>query len=278
MNRIPLMVGAAIAGLMLLGLVAICAERQAPVAPGHAVDQRFDAGRISVDLPHKLIHRFEFRNDTNQTLEISELKTSCGCTGVDAPVRSLKPGESGWIEATAMIQGSGQFETVATIRWSSGEKTRFGLSAFSQVSHAIFLSAGSLDMNPGESRTVLLTWLDQDGMPPGRVEFQTPDGMEIKVGAWQTLIQADVGSGVVGRFCATLQVDLNTPLDQIAHLAFSLASFPAVQSAQLTIRTPALVEAHARAPRTRGKNTGPIVIPRASEPVDEPSPDAPVRR
>ncbi len=277
MNRYPLMVGAAIAGLMLLGLLAIGADRKAAVAPGHAAAQRFDAGRIVANLPYELVHRFEFRNDTKQTIEISELKTSCGCTDVDAPARSLAPGQSAWLEATAMIQTSGQFETEATILWSTGEKTRLMLGAFVQVSREIFLSTGSVDLSPGESRSLLLTCLDQNGIMPGNVVFKTPEGMAISVGPWQTIVQSNGETGVVGRFCAVVQVDLNAPIDQIGHVFFSLESFPDVQPAELTIRTPALVQAYTDQQRARRRNTGPIAIPHTTQPAETPSTGASAR-
>lgn len=277
MNRYPSMVGAVFAGLMLLGLVAVCAKRPVPVAPGHAVAQRFEAGRLLVLLPHTLVHRFEFYNDTNQTLEISELKTSCGCTGAEASARSFAPGQSGWIEATATIQAPGRFETMAWIRWSNGERTNFVVGALPQISRELFLSTGSVDMDPGESHTFLLTCLAQDGTPPGPVDFQTPDGIEVAVGPWRTVIEADEEAAVVARFCSSVRVDLISSLDQIGHIAFSLESFPNVWPAELTIRTTALLEAHANERRARRKGSGSIAIPHAPESAVAPSSDASAR-
>lgn len=277
MNRYLSMGGAAIVGLMVLGLVAICARHPTPVEPGHAAAQHFHAGQLVVELPYELTHRFEFRNDTDHTLEIIELKTSCGCTGVEAPVKSFAPGQVGWVEATAKIHSPGSFDTRATILWSTGEQTRLTIAAITLVSRLMFLSTGSVDLDPGESRTILLTYIDQDGTPPGPINFQTPPGMEIAVAPWKTIIPADTQTGVAGRFCSSVEVRLNAPIDEIGRVKFALGSFPSLQPAELTVRTAALLDAYAREHRALRPTSGPIAIPHAAEPAAAPSPDVSAR-
>ncbi|GEM_PF-5960700 len=268
MKRHQFLVGAAIAALVLLGLAAILVDHRKIEAPGHAVAQQFNAGHLLVNLPHPLTHRFEFRNDTDERLEIAAIKPSCGCTKVEAPVRAFDPGESGWLEATATLHASGPFTTEVVVHWSTGEKTHYTLGAFSQVARELSLSTLSVDLDVAEPRTLVLTYIDQDGQEPGPVRLDAAaEALKVDVGPWKPVIAVNREYGIAAQYAANVNVELTDSLDELSRVQFSLASLPDVRPAELVVRTPALVRSYAMKHHSRRPSTGPILIEHATEPA-----------
>ncbi len=267
MKRHQILVGAAVAALILLGLTAFVAHHTGPDAPGHTQAQEFSAGRLVVNLPHPFTHRFEFRNDTAERLEIAAIKPSCGCTKVEAPVQVFEPGESGWLEATATLHASGPFVTEVVVHWSTGEKTHYTLGAVAQVRRDLWLSTPSVDLDVSEPRTLVLTYVDQDGQAPGPISLVSPDkALKVDVGPWQSVIAVNKEYGIAAQYAANVSVELTESLDELSRVQFSLAASPDLQPVELVVRTPALARSYALKHHTKRSGTGPIVIEHAAEP------------
>lgn len=60
-------------------------------------------------------HTFDFRNDGNGPLILSEVKTSCGCTTPDWPKQPIMPGQSAEIIVEYDAQKDGAFDKTINV-------------------------------------------------------------------------------------------------------------------------------------------------------------------
>ncbi len=252
--------GAAAALAVMAGTWLLVAQRGGSEAPSYALEQRFDAGETVVVLPGELKHRFEFTNDTDQTIEITAIKPACGCTGIEAPVRTFEPGQTGWIEATATLTASGQFSTLVTVHWSTGQQTPYLLGAFVVISRELSLSAMSLDLEPGDHRELILTYIDQQCEAPGAISLERSPALEVEIGPWRQVLPGDRELGLAARYSARVSVRLTRAIDEIGRTRFSLPGMTDVLPTELVVRTPALARSFEQQLRQRRPTSGPITI------------------
>ncbi len=60
-------------------------------------------------------HDFTFKNTTKQTILVTNVKASCGCTATNYTKTPIKPGESGSVTATYNAANPGQFTKTITV-------------------------------------------------------------------------------------------------------------------------------------------------------------------
>jgi len=63
----------------------------------------FDFGEVEND--QKVVHNFTVKNAGDEPLEISEVKTTCGCTVAELEVKSLAPGQETTVGVTFNLKG-----------------------------------------------------------------------------------------------------------------------------------------------------------------------------
>jgi len=66
-------------------------------------------------------HDFTFINTTKQTVIITDVKASCGCTATNYTKTPIKPGEKGSITATYNAAAQGAFSKAVTVTLNEGE-------------------------------------------------------------------------------------------------------------------------------------------------------------
>lgn len=74
-----------------------------------------DFGQIPQGVP--TTHRFEFTNNGDTPLTISNVKPSCGCTAANYSTGSVLPGQKGFVEATYNAATPGVFSKSVTVRF-----------------------------------------------------------------------------------------------------------------------------------------------------------------
>ncbi|MEM6802807.1 MAG: DUF1573 domain-containing protein [Bacteroidota bacterium] len=74
-----------------------------------------DFGQIPQSVP--ATHRFEFTNNGDSPLTISNVKPSCGCTAANYTTGSILPGQKGFVEATYNAASPGVFSKAVTVRF-----------------------------------------------------------------------------------------------------------------------------------------------------------------
>ncbi|QEE48693.1 DUF1573 domain-containing protein [Flavobacterium alkalisoli] len=68
-----------------------------------------------VEKGHPASHEFTFKNTTDQTILITNVKASCGCTATNYTKTPIKPGEMGTVTATYNAANPGNFTKTVTV-------------------------------------------------------------------------------------------------------------------------------------------------------------------
>lgn len=76
-------------------------------------EDSFDFGTIEKGKP--VSHDFTFKNTTKQTILITDVKASCGCTATNYTKTPIKPGETGSVTATYNAANPGNFTKTVTV-------------------------------------------------------------------------------------------------------------------------------------------------------------------
>ncbi len=79
----------------------------------------YDFGDIKKGTP--VSHDFTFTNTTKQTVLITNVKASCGCTATDYTKTPVKPGETAYIKATYNAAAGGAFSKTVTVTLNENE-------------------------------------------------------------------------------------------------------------------------------------------------------------
>ena len=95
-------------------------EVKAPVAPKQSNikwDQEMhDFGDIEKGKP--VSYQFSFVNTSKETVLLTNVKASCGCTATNYTKTPIKPGEKGMVEATYNAAAPGAFNKTVTVTTS----------------------------------------------------------------------------------------------------------------------------------------------------------------
>lgn len=78
-----------------------------------------DFGNIEKGKP--VSHDFTFKNTTKQTILITNVKASCGCTATNYTKTPIKPGETGSVTATYNAASPGNFTKTVTVTTNDSE-------------------------------------------------------------------------------------------------------------------------------------------------------------
>lgn len=76
-------------------------------------EDTFNFGDIEKGKP--VSHEFSFKNTTKQTVLITNVKASCGCTATNYTKTPIKPGETGTVTATYNAANPGNFTKTVTV-------------------------------------------------------------------------------------------------------------------------------------------------------------------
>jgi len=90
-----------------------------PAAPVAWKAEVYDFGDIKKGTP--VSHDFTFTNTTKQTVLITNVKASCGCTATDYTKTPIKPGETAYVKATYNAAAPGAFSKTVTVTLNENE-------------------------------------------------------------------------------------------------------------------------------------------------------------
>lgn len=124
----------AVAGALLLSFSASAQKAAAKPAPAKAAttevkntapsaitwkEDVHNFGDIEKGKP--VSHDFTFKNTTKQTILITNVKASCGCTATNYTKTPIKPGETGSVTATYNAASPGAFTKTVTVTTNDSE-------------------------------------------------------------------------------------------------------------------------------------------------------------
>lgn len=102
-----------ISSLLLMGMIPVSAQRLS------VTKTTVNCGSVAYDKP--VTATFEMRNKGNRKLKITEVKTDCGCTGVEFPKKEIGAGDKFTVKLTYDARQLGHFNKSARIV-SNGSK------------------------------------------------------------------------------------------------------------------------------------------------------------
>jgi hypothetical protein len=131
----------AVAGALLLSFSASAQApaKKVPAAPSVAAatteapknmtpsaitwkEDTFSFGDIEKGKP--VSHEFSFKNTTKQTILVTNVKASCGCTATNYTKTPIKPGESGTVTATYNAANPGNFTKTISVTTNDSDVTK----------------------------------------------------------------------------------------------------------------------------------------------------------
>jgi hypothetical protein len=92
---------------------------QKPTTPVKWKEEVFDFGELKKGVP--VSHDFSFVNTTKQTVIITNVKASCGCTATNYTKTPVKPGETATVTATYNAASPGAFSKTVTVSLNENE-------------------------------------------------------------------------------------------------------------------------------------------------------------
>jgi len=87
-------------------------------------NETFDAGKAAAGQP--LNHTFYFTNVGNQTLEVTKVNPTCGCTVAGSWTKTVEPGQTGTIPLSVNVNQAWSGQMMKTITVESNDKSRPG--------------------------------------------------------------------------------------------------------------------------------------------------------
>lgn len=92
---------------------------QKPTSPVTWKEVVYDFGDIKKGTP--VSHDFSFTNTTKQTVIITNVKASCGCTATNYTKTPVKPGDTATVTATYNAASAGSFSKTVTVSLNENE-------------------------------------------------------------------------------------------------------------------------------------------------------------
>lgn len=85
-------------------------------------EEQYNFGDIEKGKP--VTHEYTFKNTSKQTILITNVKASCGCTTPNWTKEPIKPGESGSVTATYNAANPGPFTKTITVTTNDTEQNK----------------------------------------------------------------------------------------------------------------------------------------------------------
>ena len=168
-----------------VGLLSTRAEDAASPPPAVTVEHAprlvcdepsFDFG--SADASQTIEHTYVLKNTGDLTLEISNVKPSCGCTVANISERSVQPGAETKVTARLALQGrSGQQHKSITVESNDPKQPQFILTLQGNVGSVIEVRPPSVVFGEVGPSTVVTQVVDVAGTGPDRFKIVSATSM-----------------------------------------------------------------------------------------------------
>lgn len=190
-----------------------CSSEDDPPARNGLRDQEFDFGTHDIDAPKILEHRFDFVNDSGETLLFKKIHTTCGCTNATADKETIAPGEAFSIDVSLKLASAGnRNERVTVIFAPEGPPLLIRLTAKGRAINSFSCCPKSLVLKADSERRVSLIQTCVDVAVPEPVRIVAPSGLQVRVEPWSLVVPPDRDRGRVARWQAWLVLSTDTEI------------------------------------------------------------------
>ncbi len=110
--------------VLALSICSIANAQSNAVPEGKAIsfsEAEFDFGKIVQGKP--VIHLFEWKNNSDQPVTITDVLASCGCTTPEWEKKEIAPGQSSIIKIGYNAEGEGVFQKTILVKAGNEQKT-----------------------------------------------------------------------------------------------------------------------------------------------------------
>ncbi len=158
-------------------------------------------GRVEFD------HTFVLTNTGSSTIEIGNIRTSCGCTVAEPSTRSLGPGETIEIAATLTLKREGRKTSRIFLEYGGSNVDVLHLEGWARHPNLLSLAPGPSRLVPGGTLGRLLGFRDyetNDEPPPP--SFQTPPGVRVVFFGWKQAARLRSSDGMPAHWSGQFSV------------------------------------------------------------------------
>ncbi len=170
--------------------------------PHLAGERRHEFGHVTlVDGRAEFDHTFILTNTGSSTIEIGNIRTSCGCTVADPSTRSVGPGETIEIAATLTLKKEGRKKSRIFLEYGGSDVDVLHLEGWARQPNQLSLAPGPTRLIPGEVLARLLSFRDyetNDEPPPP--SFETPPGVQAAFFGWKQVTRLRSRDGMPARW------------------------------------------------------------------------------
>ncbi len=146
-------------------------------------------------------HTFVLTNTGSSTIEIENIRTSCGCTVAESSTRSLGPGETIEIAATLTLKTEGRKTSRIFLEYGGSDVDVLHLEGWARQPNQLSLAPGPTRLIPGAVLGRLLSFRDyetNDEPPPP--SFRTPPGVQATFFGWKQVARLRSRDGMPARW------------------------------------------------------------------------------
>lgn len=150
----------------------------------------FDLGKVSIEAgPQDVSHVFNVTNDSDEVIEIVDIKKSCGCVDAQLKNRRLEPGQSTTLQITLNLSTTGRIEHGATLMLSNGHIRSFRLAAHGTLRQELtpILPTPYFDPDSGQLAVRLYLIADSGKVETAPPVVADPAGVTLTFEGWNTL-------------------------------------------------------------------------------------------
>ena len=173
-----------------------------------AGESRHDFGVVLIDEPSSTFeHTFKLTNRTNKTLNIKNIKPSCGCTTAEPNTRILEPGNVLEIDAKLSLRSSNLKESRITITFDDDTFHNLWIQANGRMRQQLSASTGVLPIGQNKPTVMVVfveVWEDIQNAPEPKIV--TDDGVEAKFTRWNIQHKGNDSSGKPARWSGRILV------------------------------------------------------------------------
>ena len=182
-NRISIALAASVI-LLAGGVIFALRSGMAPLEG----EREHDFGVVPIEsISATVDYTFHLRNTTGQTLTITNVTKTCGCTAAEPSTRTIEPGADLEVTASLKLSGSGLKQSTIKLVMDRGGRPvveTLSVQGIGRKLQRLSATRNELRVRRGETaRTTLFLEEHEDGPPPAPV-FVAPGGFDVSFDSW----------------------------------------------------------------------------------------------
>lgn len=172
-------------------------------------DYDFGSGLL-VDGPVEFHHTFVLTNNGSSAVEVTNIRTSCGCTVAEPSTRTVEPGGTIEIAATMKLKSEGAKTSRIFLEYADGGVDVLHLAARARLKNRLTIVAGPARLVTGEllDRTVIYRDYDGNGEPPAPV-LHAPAGVKATFAGWKQIARLRERAGMPARWSGRIHFEVD---------------------------------------------------------------------